>query len=58
MFAGSAGSTAGIPELSGRPTGSSPGVMVAALLEVRLMPKVQYPGQCAMARLRLGVHRG
>ena len=29
-----------------------------ALLEVRLMPKVQYPGQCAMARLRLGVRRG
>jgi hypothetical protein len=29
-----------------------------ALLEVRLMPEVQYPGQCALARLRLGVRRG
>jgi hypothetical protein len=29
-----------------------------ALLEVRLMPEVQYPGQCALACLRLGVRRG
>jgi hypothetical protein len=29
-----------------------------APLEVRLMPEVQYPGQCALARLRPGVRRG
>jgi hypothetical protein len=29
-----------------------------ALLEVRLRPEAQYPGQCALARLRPGVRRG
>jgi hypothetical protein len=29
-----------------------------APLEARLRPVVQYPGQCALARLRLGVRRG
>jgi len=29
-----------------------------ALLEARLMSGARYPGQCAMARLRLGVRRG
>jgi hypothetical protein len=27
-------------------------------LEARLMPEAQYPGQCALARLRPGVRRG
>jgi hypothetical protein len=29
-----------------------------APLEARLMPGVQYPGQCALARLRPGVRCG
>ena len=35
-----------------------PSAQWEALLEVRLMPEVQYPGQCALARLRPGVRRG